>query len=61
MNDLEYRRKQLFQLQEEVIDLEEMSGGISITDLTLNDFKMDLVSYMEKIKKYRTSSLGLHA
>lgn len=62
MNDLEYRRKQLEQLQEEVVDLEEMSGGLSITDLTLNDFKMDLVEYMkdhqEEIEK---APLGLHA
>ncbi len=48
MNDLEYRRKQLQQLKDVVVDLEDMSGGISITDLTLNDFRMDLSSYMGK-------------
>lgn len=42
MNDLEYRRKQLLQLQEKVIDLEDLSTGISITDLGLSDFRMDL-------------------
>lgn len=47
MNDLEYRRKQLKQLQESVVDVEELSGGISITDLTLNDFKMDLMEYLK--------------
>lgn len=46
MNDLEYRKKQLKKLQEEVVDLEDISGGISITDLTLNDFKMDLMDYL---------------
>tara|TARA_R110000787_G_C13441618_1_gene446432 strand:- start:1890 stop:5114 length:3225 start_codon:yes stop_codon:yes gene_type:complete len=46
MNDLEYRRKQLEQLQNTVVDLEDMSGGVSITDLTLNDFRMDLTDYM---------------
>ena len=46
MNDLEYRRKQLKKLQEEVVDLEDISGGISITDLTMNDFKMDLLDYL---------------
>ena len=30
------------ELQNEVIDLEDLSSGISITDLTLNDFRMDL-------------------
>ena len=47
MNDLEYRRKQLQQLQDAVLDLEDISGGISITDLTLNDFRMDLTEYMK--------------
>lgn len=47
MNDLEYRRKQLQQLQDAVLDLEDISGGISITDLTLNDFRMDLTAYMK--------------
>ena len=48
MNDLEYRRRQLQQLQEAVLDLEDISGGISITDLTLNDFRMDLAKYMKE-------------
>ena len=47
MNDLEYRRKQLMQLQDEVLDLEDVRGGISITDLTLEDFRMDLIRFME--------------
>ena len=47
MNDLEYRKKQLQKLQDEVVDLEDISGGISITDLTFNDFKIDLMEYMK--------------
>jgi len=39
--DLEYRKKQLIQLQNKVLDLEDIEGGISITDLTFNDFKID--------------------
>ncbi|MGI2039658.1 helicase-related protein [Shewanella frigidimarina] len=46
MNDLEYRRKQLEQLQNAVVDLEEIAGGVSITDLTLNDFRMDLSGFL---------------
>ena len=42
MNDLEYRRKQLLKLQDAVIDLEDLSTGVSIADLTLNDFRIDL-------------------
>lgn len=47
MKDLEYRKKQLKKLQTEVVDLEEISGGISITDLTFSDFKVDLMEYMK--------------
>ena len=46
MNDLEYRRKQLFKLQDAVIDLEDLSSGISIADLTLTDFRIDLAEFM---------------
>lgn len=48
MRDLEYRRQQLEQLKSEVLDIEDLSGGVSITDLTLNDFRMDLTSFAEK-------------
>ncbi len=47
MNDLEYRRKQLLKLQEEVIDLEDLSSGVSIADLTLTDFRIDLAEYLK--------------
>jgi hypothetical protein len=47
MNDLEYRRRQLEQLQNEVINLEDLGGSISITDMTLNDFRMDLAEYLK--------------
>ncbi len=45
MNDLEYRRKQLMQLQHTVMDLEDLSNGISIADLTLTDFRIDLADH----------------
>ena len=44
--DLEYRREQLKKLQTEVVDLEDMSGGISIMDLGLNEFRLDLLEYI---------------
>ena len=47
MNDLEYRRKQLLKLQDAVIDLEDLSTGVSITDLTLTDFRIDLAQYLK--------------
>ena len=48
MNDLEYRRKQLLRLQDSVIDLEDLSSGISIADLTLNDFRVDLANVLRE-------------
>jgi SNF2 family DNA or RNA helicase len=62
MNDLEYRRKQMEQLQNNVVDLEDMSGGVSITDLTLNDFRMDLTEYMKtELPKLESAPKGLFA
>jgi len=62
MNDLSYRAKQLKALQETVIDLEDVSGGISITDLTLNDFKMDLTGYLKDNEESLKKSLrGIHS
>lgn len=51
MKDLEYRKKQLQKLQNEVVDLEDISGAISITDLTFNDFKIELMEYMKTKRK----------
>lgn len=48
MNDLEYRRKQLLKLQDTVIDMEDLSSGVSITDLTLTDFRIDLAQYIKE-------------
>ncbi|QMV00853.1 helicase [Devosia sp. D6-9] len=47
MNDLEYRRAQLQKMQDAVIDLEDLSSGVSIADLTLNDFRIDLSGYLK--------------
>ena len=62
MNDLDYRKKQLKQLQESVLNLEDVSGGISITDFTMNDFKMDLLEYMKDNKrKLEKAPMGMYA
>ena len=47
MNDLEYRRTQLLKLQDAVIDLEDLSSGVSIADLTLTDFRIDLAQHLK--------------
>ena len=46
-NDLDYRKEQLQRLQHEVVDLEEMNTGVSIMDLGLNEFRLDLLAYMK--------------
>ena len=48
MNDLEYRRHQLLKLQDAVIDLEDLSSGISIADLTLADYRIELAAYLRE-------------
>lgn len=59
--DLEYRKQQLKRLQEEVVDIEEMSNGISIMDLGLNEFRMDLLDYMKNNPDIEKAPHGLHA
>lgn len=58
--DLEYRRAQLKRLQEEVVDIEDMTSGISIMDLGLNEFRLDLLEYMKQHEDIETAPKGLH-
>ena len=58
--DLEYRRKQLEKLQKEVIDPEEVSGGITIMDLGLNEFRLDLVEYRKHNSEIEKAPMGMH-
>lgn len=60
-HDLEYRKAQLQRLQEEVVDIEEMSSGISIMDLGLNEFRMDLLEYIKQHPEVEHTPMGLHA
>lgn len=59
--DLEYRRAQLKRLQREVVDIEDMTSGISIMDLGLNEFRLDLLEYMKQHKDIEAVPKGLHA
>lgn len=60
-SDLEYRKQQLNRLQKEVVDLDDMNTGVSITDLGLNDFRMDLVNYVKGNGELNAVPGGLHA
>lgn len=59
--DLEYRRQQLKRLQEEVVDLEDMNSGVSIMDLGLNEFRMDLLAYRKEHGDIDHTPFGIHA
>ena len=59
--DLEYRRQQLKRLQDEVVDIEDMSTGISIMDLGLNEFRLDLLEYIKTHEDLAKKPKGLHA
>ena len=59
--DLEYRRQQLKRLHEEVVDIEDMTTGISIMDLGLNEFRMDLLEYIKTHDDLNKKPKGLHA
>ena len=59
--DLEYRKQQLKRLQEEVVDIEDMSTGISIMDLGLNEFRLDLLEHIKNHGDMDTKPKGLHA
>ena len=59
--DLEYRKIQLQKLKEEVVDLEDLREGVSITDLGLNDFRVDLSNYIKEYGTLKNIPEGLHA
>ena len=59
--DLEYRKQQLKRLQEEVVDIEDMTNGISIMDLGLNEFRLDLLEYVKNHGDLDKKPKGMHA
>jgi superfamily II DNA or RNA helicase len=60
-NDVSYRKEQLRRLQEEVIELEDLKTGVSITDLGLNDFRMDLLNFVQVNGELNSMPSGMHA
>ena len=60
-DDLEYRKQQLERLKEDVVDLEEMNTGVSIMDLGLNEFRLDLLEYINNNYDVEHTPFGLHA
>ena len=60
-SDTAFRKEQLRRLQDEVIELEDVRTGVSITDLGLNDFRMDLLGYVKEYGDLAAAPKGLHA
>ncbi len=60
--DLKYRDKQLLRLRDEVLDLEDLGDGVTVTDFSLDDFRMDLLRFLERNRELlRDAPLGLYA
>lgn len=60
-SEISYRKEQLRRLQEEVLELEDLKTGVSITDLGLNDFRMDLLNYVKTHGDLANVPGGMHA
>ena len=59
--DMEFRQKQLESLKNgDIMDLEDVDGNINITDLGLNDFKMDVASYIQTNGVPKNIAKGMH-
>jgi len=59
--ELEYRKNQLEKIQNEVVDIEEMNSGVSIMDMGLNEFHLDLQELLKKYGEADHLPFGIHA
>lgn len=61
-DDMKYRDRQLLKLKDEVLDLEDFNESVSLTEFTLDDFRIDLANYIESNRKLlEDAPLGLYA
>lgn len=61
-SELDFRDQQLKRLQHEVLDLEEINGGLALTAFTLDDFRIELANYIESNRQLlQDAPLGLYA
>ncbi len=60
--ELSYRDQQLLRLKDEVLDLEDLNESITLNDFTLDDFRIDLLSYIQNNRKQlEEAPLGMYA
>jgi SNF2 family DNA or RNA helicase len=61
-DDLRYRDKQLLRLKDEILDLEDLGDSVSLTEFTLDDFRLELLKYIEANKAaLEAAPFGLYA
>ncbi len=61
-SDLKYRDQQLLKLKDEILDLEELNENVSLNEFTLDDFRIDLMNYIESNRKtLQDAPFGLYA
>lgn len=60
--DLRYRDKQLLRLKDEILDLEDFHESVTLSEFTLDDFRIELASYIEANReKLEEAPFGLYA
>jgi hypothetical protein len=61
-DDLLFRDRQLKRLKDEVLDLEDLDGSVSLTDFSLDEFRLDLLRYLEANRaELEAAGEGLYA
>jgi hypothetical protein len=61
-DELTFRDKQLLRLKEEVLDLEDFDENVSLNEFTLDDFRVDLMRYIENNRqRLEEAPVGLYA
>ena len=61
MNDFNFRRRQLERLQAEVIDIEDASENISLTDLNMNEYLNELSEYIQSVPQIKKIPKGIYS
>ncbi len=60
--ELRFRDQQLLRLRKEVVDLEDSNEAISLADFSLDEFRMDLLRFLESRRdELEAADLGLYA
>ncbi len=61
MNDINFRKRQLEKLKDEVIDIEDANDNISLTDLNMNEYLFELSNYVEKMPEIKEVPRGIYS